>query len=147
MPLAAWADSNTWVVLRMKGGASQAYLIPGRMIVRTEKDSIRLTSPMMEVAYPKTMVEGYFFQSDDDIPTEIEDVIASSLSVRHLNEDEVIISGIGTNVAVRVYGVNGIEHPATCEYIGEAVVVSLRNLPKGTFLIRIEGKQTIKVVH
>lgn len=93
------------------------------------------------------MVEGYFFQSDDDIPTEIEDVIASGMSVRHLSEDEVMITGIDAHVAVRVYGVNGIEHPATCEYIGEAVVVSLRNLPKGTFLIRLEGKETIKIVH
>lgn len=131
----------------MKGGATQSYLIPGRMIVRTEKDSVRLTSPMMEVAYPKTMVEGYFFQSDDDIPTEIEDVIESGMSVRHLSEDEVMITGIDAHVAVRVYGVNGIEHPATCEHIGEAVVVSLRNLPKGTFLIRLDGKETIKIVH
>ena len=131
----------------MKGGATQAYLIPGKMIVKTEKDSVRLTSPKMEVAYPKTMVEGYFFQSDDDIPTELEDVIASSLSVRHINEDEVIIAGVNPDAKVTVYAVNGIEYSQRCEPVGESIVVSLRGLPKGTFLIRIEGQQTIKVVH
>lgn len=144
--VSAYADTDTWVVLRMKGGMTQAYLVPGRMIIRTETDSIRLTSTKMEVAYAKPMVEGYYFQRDDDIPTEIEEVRDKGIAVKYISKDKVEINGIATNTAVRVYGINGIEYKNCTNAEGDTIVISLASLPSGTYIIKIENIGTIKIL-
>lgn len=141
----AFAGTDTWVVLKMKGGMTQAFLVPGQMKVKTEADTIRLTSSKMEVAYPKTMVKGYFFQKDNDMPTDIEEIQQKGISVKYLGEDCVEIDGISTNTAVKVYGINGIEYKNCCTSVGDAIVISLRSLPQGTYIIRVEGVGAIKV--
>lgn len=145
VPVLAFADADTWVVLRMKGGMTQAYLVPGRMIVKADADSIRLTSEKMEVAYSKQMVEGYFFQRDDDMPTEIEAVAEKGITVEYLAEDKILIKGIATNTAVKVYGINGIEYKNSSSHFGDAVVISLKSLPRGTYIIQLKNIGAIKI--
>lgn len=139
------ASSDTWVVLKMKGGMTQAFLVPGQMTIKTEKDSLRLTSAKMEVAYEKRMVEGYSFQKDNDMPTDIEEITEKGISVRYLDEDRVEINGISTNTAVRIYGINGIEYKNLINGDNDTMVISLGSLPHGTYIIRIEGVGGIKV--
>ena len=143
--VSTYADTDTWVVLRMKGGMTQAYLVPGRMIIKTDSDSIRLTSTKMEVSYAKPMVEDYYFQRDDDIPTEIEEVREKGIAVKYISEDKVEINGITTNTAVRVYGINGIEYKNCTNAEGDTIVISLASLTPSTYIIIIEGVGTIKV--
>lgn len=147
MSIAAFAGTDTWVVVRMKGGMTQAYLVPGRMIVKTEGDLLRLTSEKMEVAYEKKMVEGYFFQRDDDMPTDIEQVMQKGITVEQMGEGKVVIKGMATNAAVRVYGINGLEYKNCTSKGDDAVVVGLGELPPGVYIINIEGVGAVKVKH
>ena len=71
VPADASASGGTWLVLRMKGGSTQSYLIPGSMRVVADGDSLRIVSERMEVAYSTDRVVGYHFASDDDGPSDI----------------------------------------------------------------------------
>lgn len=124
----------------------QAYLVRGRMTVKAENDSLRLTSPEMEVAYAKSMVEGYFFQQDSNMPTDIEDIAQKGISVRYINDDRVEINGIATNTAIRIYGINGMEYNNCSESVGDVIIISLKSLPPSTYIIKIEGLPPFKVL-
>ena len=100
----------------------------------------------MEVAYAKSMVEGYFFQQDSNMPTDIEDIAQKGISVRYVSDDRVEINGIATNTAIRIYGINGMEYNNCSESWGDVIIISLKSLPPSTYIIKIEGLPPFKVL-
>ena len=78
------------------------------------------------------------------IPTSVSNLSKVRYSVRFVNGKNVVISGIKGTPHVAVYSVSGVQQQAEYDYEGDNINVKLQSLPKGIYIIKVNGK-TIKV--
>lgn len=78
------------------------------------------------------------------IPTSVSNVSKARYSVRFVNGKNVVISGIKGTPHVAVYSVSGVQQQSEYDYEGDNINVKLQSLPKGLYIIKVNGK-TIKV--
>ena len=125
--------------------AEQSYIVPGRMAVVIDDDSIRFESSSLIVSYSKHVVKSYSFRSD--FTSDIAKIDDSGMRVEHLGSGALLISGVPEGRSVKVYGVNGMEYKNVSSNAGNNIHINLSSLPKGTYLIHLSGFPALKVVN
>ena len=86
------------------------------------------------MVYSSGCICGLFFFFNDTATTEI-----YTLPYTTLFRSRLVVSGSGTRT-VRLYNANG-QLVRQISTRGEQAVVSLRGMPKGAYLLRLEGKR------
>ena len=141
--------ADNWLLLKMKNGSTQGFQIPGMMKIQVVDSSneLQLSSELTTVSFALEKVAGYSFIDDKNIESSIDDVLSDGIRITSMDKDRVVIEGLADDAVVRLYGVNGVEHPVASSVNGIATTISLANLPKGVYIINIANLASVKVNH
>lgn len=144
----AFAVSNTWLLLDIRGGSQMAYLVPGKMKLTFNDSTLVLSSSRFETSFSRAAVLSYRFSSAMDIDDGILMPVIDGYSVQIIN-DEVNIYGISTSQLLKVYSVDGVLHSPHISYAADHTIVHMSSLPHGTYIITLPGSSipAVKVAY
>lgn len=80
-----------------------------------------------------------------DIIDAIHSPRANTISYSYLSDNLILIEGVGTHDRILLYTLAGIPIPNRVNLTDGRAEVSLASLQKGTYLLKIGNKQTIKI--
>lgn len=80
-----------------------------------------------------------------DVIDAIQSPMTNTISYSYLSDDLILIEGVDTHDRILLYTLGGIPIPNRVNITDGRAEVSLTSLQKGTYLLKIGNKQTIKI--
>ena len=139
--LPAWAeDDQTVLHLIFKDGTSTWFLLTEQPVLTFTDTQLEVNSSTVSASYDFADIEEYRFA---DLTTALRPLSKNETRFVRQNNDNILIEGCPAE-AVSLYDLSGHRLAARMQQQSGGVSVSLRHLPAGIYLIRM-NQQTIKV--
>lgn len=143
---AAWpmlfclADEPTSLHIIFSDGSHSWFLFESSPEITFTEDKMTVTTATATTSFSFDSIKEYCF---DNGPTGIQQQGQNSPNVMRLGDDAILIEGIKSDI-VALYDLSGRQLSAHVQQQSNGVKVSLRSLPSGAYIIRL-NKQSIKV--
>lgn len=144
LPLSA--DNRTWVVLTLADGSEQSFVIPDRMTITWDKDSLYISSSLIEASYYRPLVKGYSFRQPESEPDGIDlPMVNAGYTVVWESANSVAVYGVADGATANVYATNAVRQAVTVTRSSDALRIDLSSLPSGIFIVSVSGIPSFKV--
>lgn len=126
-------NAQTLVLWHADGSTTDVELLTQPKVL-FENGKVLITSTVLDMEYPKESIVRFTFKGTTSY---IKD---SKKEADYSNENgRLVFHGIKQTEKVAVYKVNGIRVPVQLTRIGEDIVLSLSQIPKGIYLLSVNG--------
>lgn len=135
------ASNQAALKLVLHNGMTASFLLSEQPVLSFENDLIVVTSSTVSASYQLSDVKEYYFV---ELSNSVDNLQKDEVRFVRQANDEVIIYGIPTT-GVDVYDLSGRRQTVTIQQQGNALSVSLRQLPATAYIIRL-NHQSIKLI-
>lgn len=140
-----YSQNSKWVVVKLKDGQVNSYLLKDVVRITAEQDSLILRSNDIKASYLKSSVSRYFVIKENELEDDIHAVIQEGITVEHVGRDVLKITGLPVDSQISVYGSNGMLFKQFTVGSNTALI-TLESLPSGVYILHSASIGSIKVV-
>ena len=137
--LQAWFGATRAVaqtlVLHHPGGTTTDVELYTQPRVEFQGDKVVITSPVLNIEYPKTEVLRFTYKG-----TPVSISAAKDKADVSRDGDRLVFHGVKANDKVAVYTADGIRVPVRLTRSATDVTLTLSQIPKGVYLISVNGR-------
>lgn len=138
----ATAKGLTTLVISTKDGKDDAvFILSERPEITFANHKLTISVMNDDKVFEINDVEQIYFDVIDDIRSPK----TNTISYNYLSDELILIEGIAPNDHIRLYTLGGIQIPNRVNLFDNRAEVSLSSLQKGTYLLKVGNKQTIKI--
>jgi len=135
--------NNFYLAVKLNESPSQFFLLDEHPNILFDENSMRVVTTKQDVEFDISQVLEFYFSIPSGInpPSIVEDEIVISFP----DKDNIKIDNLESDAVIQLYTVNGVS--VKCETSttdSKALMISLKNLPKGVYVLSINGIQSIK---
>lgn len=135
---------KTALVLLFTNGGTQSFLLQDEPILTFEGSILTVVSNSIRAAYPRSDISEFYFELR---PVGIQEKKKDDLCFVYLNNNQVVVQGLTEkDKDIRVFDVSGIICGVETVYDGTTATISLDKLNRGVYIIKINNRQSIKIV-
>ena len=141
-PLGVFGEGATLVV-ELANGTKEVYRLSDKPVLSMTGTKLKVESNIVETSYERTDITKFYFADEATSVLELENTI---FDFSKTADDEYMLSNVSENFTVTVYDISGRLFDKSVTRLGDSIVVSLNNCPKGLYIIKLGNKQNIKVI-
>lgn len=138
--LNASAQNNATLVLHHADGTTTDVELFTQPLVLFQNDSVYVTSPVADLRYAESEILRFSYKGYE---TGI--VLPKSEKYFKQENDLLIFNGVKKNDGIALFTTDGIRVPVQLNYINGDVCLHLNALPKGVYILSVNGK-TSKII-
>lgn len=132
------------LVVKFKNGRSISFCLSEKPEISFVSDKFSIMSDnVMLTSYNRKDIEEFYFE---EITTEIEEVEQDEIAFRYTDNDHVMINGLSGDEVVFVYDMSGKLMYTEIASSDECLTISLSQFGRGTYIIKIDNKQSFKII-
>lgn len=134
---------DIYLAVKLKENPSQFFLLDEHPTVLFDENSMHVVTSQQDVEFNYADVTEFSFS----IKTGIEgpEFIENDIVISFTDKDNVKIENLGSDAIIQLYTVNGINVKCNISYSeAKTAKISLNNLPKGVYIVSIDGHQSLK---
>lgn len=141
------ANEVTALKVVLNNGTKTLFVLSDKPVVTLHEDSLLIVSASMSVGYLRTDISECCFEKVDTVGTDIQHNETNVLRYTYVDNRHVTVEGLEAGSKVAVYDAKGVflGIQATAENNSE-LVIDLRELPAGMYMITITNQPTIKII-
>ncbi len=135
--------NNFYLAVKLNESPSQFFLLDEHPNILFDENSMRVVTTKQDVEFDISQVLEFYFSIPSGInpPSIVEDEIVISFP----DKDNIKIDNLESEAIIQLYTVNGISVKCEMSYPdSKTVKISLNNLPKGVYVVSINGIQSFK---
>lgn len=141
-PLGIYGEGKTLVV-ELVNGKTEIYNLSEKPVLSVNGSKLKVETNMIETSYERAYITKFYFT---DAATDISDSKGTIYKFSQTADDTYIMSNVSEKLTVTVYDISGKQFDNSVTRIGDNIVVTLNNCPKGIYIIKVGNKQNIKVI-
>ena len=134
---------DIYLAVKLKEKPSQFFLLDEHPNVLFDENSIHIVTSQQDVEFNNADVSEFYFSIKTGI--EVPEIIGNDIVISFPDKDNMKIKNLGSDAIIKLYTVNGISVKCEMSYPdAKTVKISLNNLPKGVYIVSINGHQSLK---
>ena len=137
--------SNFYLAIKLKENPSQFFLLDEHPNVFFDENLMHVVTSKQDVEFDIANVLEFYFSYPTGINFPV--IIENEIVISFPDKDNVKINNLGSDSIIQLYTINGIS--VKCETSttdSKILMLSLKNLPKGVYLLSINGNQSFKFI-
>lgn len=134
------AAASTTLVVELTNGQTDSYLLLDKPVLMMEGTQLAIKTETIQTSYERSQMKRFFFTGKT---SGIKKVCKNALVYKQVDVDHLEISGLPQSDRIAIYNVSGVE-VGEVKRNGDKTVVSLSELQRGVYLVKIGNSQTIK---
>lgn len=134
---------DIYLAVKLKEKPSQFFLLDEHPNVLFDENSIHIVTSQQDVEFNNADVSEFYFSIKTGI--EVPEIIENDIVISFPDKDNIKIDNLESEAVIQLYTVNGVS--VKCETSttdSKALMISLKNLPKGVYVLSINGIQSFK---
>ena len=131
----AVSQNNATLVLHHADGTTTDVALYLKPRVVFDGDLVRITSTVLDMEYPKSNILRFSYTGKG---SSISNPQSEASFTR--DGDRLIFHGIGSTDKVAVYNSDGIRVPVQLSATSDGVTLSISSIPKGVYVLSVNGK-------
>ena len=132
------------LIISFHDGNSVAVVLADKPRAAIQGDSLLVESQNFCATYLRDDIAGFHFGWET--PTGIEAMPENEVQIMYVDNNTVQVRGIDSDASIGVYTLDGRLVAPQLNTMTDGVAVSLHACPSGVYLIRINNKQTYKII-
>jgi len=133
--LHSFAQDNATLVLHHADGTTTDVALYLKPRVVFDGDLVRITSTVLDMEYPKSNILRFSYKGSGT------GITAPKNEADYTHEgDRLVFHGISSTDKVAVYNSDGIRVPVHLSAASDGVTLSISSIPKGVYVLSVNGK-------
>ncbi|MBR6320057.1 MAG: hypothetical protein IKR50_06445 [Prevotella sp.] len=137
-----WAEKA--LVIEFRSGDTSTFVLSQKPEINFSNHLLHLSVYDSNNDFEIADVAQFYFAEETQGVEEVKK--NGTIRIAYSSNDKVIVEGLSATDHLRLYSLEGIQYAGRVSVADGSAVVSLQSLPKGTYLINIKDKQTLKVL-
>ena len=135
------AKGQTALVISTIDGNDATFILPEKPEITFANHTLTINVKNDNHVFEISNIEQIHF----DVIDNIQSPTKNTITYRYLSDNLILVEGIDANDPIQLYSLGGMQIPNLVNHAGNRAEVSLASLQKGTYLLKIGNKQTIKI--
>lgn len=131
------------LIVEQQNGDISSFLLSGKPEMKFENHVLKIDMKGKTTDFEIEQVRQFYF---DDASSDISQLAATGLRIYTTSDDKVVVEGVDEKETICLYSLKGTNYANRVSTNNRVAVISLSRLPKGTYLISVSNKKTIKIV-
>ena len=135
--------SNLYLAVKLKERPSRFFLLDENPNVLFDENSLRIVTSKQDVEFDITNVSEFYFSNINGI--DLPEIVENEIVISFPDKDNIKLDNLGSDAIIQLYTVNGVSvkcETSTTDF--KALMISLKNLPKGVYVLSINVNQSLK---
>ena len=134
--LPMYADHH--LVIETNNSKKHSYSLEDNPVISFNNDILVIKTDKIELSYPISDIAKYYFTKEDTGISSVNGDV-NNIHFNYTNTDFLLIEGIASEDNVNVYEINGRTCHVNITRSNDSVIVELKNLPKGIYLVKVNN--------
>ena len=135
--LPMYADHH--LVIETNNSKKHSYSLEDNPVISFDSNRLIIKTEKIELSYQISDIVKYYFVEEDDTSISSINGDANNIHFNYTNNDFILIEGIAEEDNVNVYEINGRTCHVNITRSKDSVIVELKNLPKGIYLVKVNN--------
>lgn len=135
--LPMYADHH--LVIEINNSKKHSYSLEDNPVISFDSKRLIIKTDKIELSYQISDIVKYYFIKEDDTSISSINGDANNIHINYTNNDFILIEGIAEEDNVNVYEINGRTCHVNITRSNDSVIVELKNLPKGIYLVKVNN--------
>lgn len=132
-----YADHH--LVIEINNSKKHSYSLEDNPVISFDSKRLIIKTDKIELSYQISDIVKYYFIKEDDTSISSINGDANNIHINYTNNDFILIEGIAEEDNVNVYEINGRTCHVNITRSNDSVIVELKNLPKGIYLVKVNN--------
>lgn len=138
-----WAAESKSLIVELQNGSQTTFVLSEKPEMTFANHVLTIVMNNKSSDFEISDVKQFYF---GEISSDIQQLKVNELKIVYQSDDKVVIEGASESDRIVIYSIKGVMQKAAVSFDGEKAEVSLSSLPKGTYIVNVQNKQSFKII-